>query len=116
MEMYMELSDPTTEKILWGLLAGSGVCVVYLLALYIRIVRCRRRLEDYIGFIRETYIRHGDRIPTLILRHYRQDVDAYNALAAKCCCRIFWKQADSEILLTRVSDSECENQESEKIR
>lgn len=116
MEMSVELSNPTTEKILWGLLAGGGICVVYLLTLYIRIIRCRRRLEDYISFIRETYIRHGDRIPTLILRHYRQDVDAYNALAAKCCCRIFWKQEDSEILLTRVSDNDRETSQSEKIR
>lgn len=59
-------------------LAAACVAVCWFGIRSFVIRRKRRRMEDYRQFVTDTYCRRGERVPALILRYYRREIEAYN--------------------------------------
>lgn len=54
--------------------------------------RKRRRMEDYRQFVTDTYCRRGERVPALILRYYRREIEAYNEARRGLPFRLLWRE------------------------
>lgn len=49
-------------------------------------------MEDYRQFVTDTYCRRGERVPALILRYYRREIEAYNEARRGLPFRLLWRE------------------------
>ena len=55
-------------------------------------------MEDYRQFVTDTYCRRGERVPALILRYYRREIEAYNEARRGLPFRLLWREEpDGEV-------------------
>ncbi|WP_302432166.1 hypothetical protein [uncultured Alistipes sp.] len=73
-------------------LAAACVAVCWFGIRSFVIRRKRRRMEDYRQFVTDTYCRRGERVPALILRYYRREIEAYNEARRGLPFRLLWRE------------------------
>lgn len=74
-ELYVDLYR---EWLVWLPVFLLGIWFCWIVGVMLHIRSCRRRMDDYLKFVRETYVLLGERVPKLILRYLRKEVDTYN--------------------------------------
>jgi len=70
MDLLLDKND-----LIWA--AGLSLALVYLVATYVRLRYCERRVTEYGRLILQTYGREMSAVPESVLQYYRQDVAAY---------------------------------------